>query len=362
MVTQRKTSHFNKIAMTRFFLSASILYFSISCSDNKPEQNNAPAEYTRPGYTQFETDIETPQMQLVDIAQEAGIDFVHTTGAFGKKWMPETMGSGGGFLDYNSDGLPDIFLVNGMAWRSSSSSSSRGRATQGLYENLGNGMFRDVTKAAGLDFSIYGMGCTFGDYDGDGDVDIYVTAVGANKLLRNDDGVIQEVTAAMGVTGNNPAKGAMPAWSTSATWLDYDRDGWLDLFVCNYVKWTPETDIFTTLDGKNKSYATPEQYQGETCRLYRNIGGRRFEDVTAKTGVLNENGKSLGVAVADFNDDGWPDIVVANDTQPNFLYMNNGNGTFKDIGLQAGIAYDEIGRARAGMGIDIADLANNGNL
>jgi hypothetical protein len=144
--------------------------------------------------------------------------------------------------------------------------------------------------------------------------------------------------------------------------VDVDRDGRLDLFVCNYVKWTPETDLFTTLDGKNKSYATPQQYQGESCRLYRNVDGRRFEDSTKKAGVLNHEGKSLGVAIADFNDDGWLDIVVANDTQPNFLYRNNGDGTFTDVALQAGVGYDEDGRARAGMGVDIADIRNQGRL
>ncbi|MCG8606806.1 CRTAC1 family protein, partial [bacterium] len=165
-----------------------------------------------------------------------------------------------------------------------------------------------------------------------------------------------------GVDGNSPRGKALPAWSTGAAWVDIDLDGWLDLFVCNYVKWTPETDLFTTLDGKTKSYATPEQYQGETCRLYRNLGGKRFEDITEKAGVHNPHGKSLGIAVSDFDADGWPDLFVANDTQPNFLYINNRNGTFTDIALRAGVAYDEFGRARAGMGVDVADIKNQGSL
>jgi hypothetical protein len=206
------------------------------------------------------------------------------------------------------------------------------------------------------------MGCAFGDYDSDGDPDVYLTAVGDNKLLRNDGGRFFDVTTEAGVTGNSSRAGDSPAWSTGAAWVDVDRDGRLDLFVCSYVKWTPETDLFTTLDGKNKSYATPEQYQGETCRLYRNLDGRRFKEVTESSGVFNPEGKSLGVAVADFNDDGWPDLVVANDTQPNFLYLNDGDGTFTNVALQAGVAYDEVGRARAGMGIDVADFANNGKL
>lgn len=346
--------------MIRITLFLLIILFTFSCSQNEPVPQITPEAYTKPAYTDISNDVDETQIKLVDIARQTGIDFVHETGAFGEKWMPETMGSGGGFLDYNSDGWPDILLVNSMAWPGRS--SSIGRAKQALYKNLGNGKFQEVTKSAGLDFSIYGMGCTFGDFDSDGDADIYLTAVGANKLLRNDNGVFADVTAAMAVSGNNPAKGETPAWSTGAAWLDYDRDGWLDLFVCNYVKWTPETDIFTTFDGKNKSYATPEQYQGETCRLYRNLNGQRFEDVTAKAGILNDEGKSLGAAIADFNDDGWPDLVVANDTQPNFLYMNNADGTYSDVGLQAGIAYDEVGRARAGMGIDITDVSNSGHL
>ncbi|TDI92529.1 MAG: CRTAC1 family protein [Caldithrix sp.] len=332
----------------------------IACKKNENQAEQKPPEYTKPGYTITESNsIHTP-IQFIDITEDAGLDFIHQTGAFGKKWMPETMGSGGGFLDYNNDGLPDIFLVNSSEWPGHE--TNKKQHTPKLYRNLGNGQFRDVTIQAGLGFSIYGMGCTFADYDSDGDLDIYLTAVGDNKLLRNDEGKFTDVTAQAGVFGNSDEPDQTPAWSTSAAWVDVDRDGRLDLFVCNYVKWTPETDLFTTLDGTTKSYSTPEQYEGETCRLYRNINGNRFEDITKKAGVFNPEGKSLGVAIADFNDDGWPDIVVTNDTQPNFLYLNQGNGTFTDIALRAGMAYDEFGRARAGMGLDVADIKNNGNL
>jgi hypothetical protein len=341
------------------FLAATVCCFS-ACSKKKTAAKTEPPPYTQPGYTIMEFDSSQAPIHFTDITPSAGINFIHETGAFGKKWMPETMGSGGGFLDYDNDGWPDIFLVNGTYWPGHE--NDRKSPTPRLYRNLGNGKFKDVTTAAGLDFTIYGMGCAFADYDSDGDCDIYLTAVGNNKLLRNDGGRFADVTAEAGVHGNSERKDSPPAWSTSAAWVDVDRDGRLDLFVCNYVKWTPETDLFTTLDGKNKSYATPQQYQGESCRLYRNVDGRRFEDSTKKAGVLNHEGKSLGVAIADFNDDGWLDIVVANDTQPNFLYRNNGDGTFTDVALQAGVGYDEDGRARAGMGVDIADIRNQGRL
>ena len=332
----------------------------LTCKKDEPKSEAKPPEYTKPRYTITESNSIQTSLHFTDITKEAGIDFIHETGAFGKKWMPETMGSGGGFLDYDNDGLPDIFLVNSSEWPGHE--TNKKQHTPKLYRNLGNGKFRDVTIQAGLGFSVYGMGCAFADYDSDGDLDIYLTAVGDNKLLRNDKGKFTDVTIKAGVTGNSDIPAESAAWSTSAAWVDVDRDGRLDLFVCNYVKWTPETDLFTTLDGTNKSYATPEQYNGETSRLYRNINGNRFEDITKKAGIFNPAGKSLGVAIADFNSDGWPDIVVANDTQPNFLYLNQGNGTFTDIALRAGMAYDEFGRARAGMGLDIADIKNNGNL
>jgi len=330
----------------------------LACQNDKPKSEQKPPEYTKPSYTITETNSSHIPIQFTDITKDAGIDFIHETGAFGKKWMPETMGSGGGFLDYDNDGLPDIFLVNSSEWPGHE--TNKKQHTPKLYRNLGNGKFRDVTIQAGLDFSIYGMGCAFADYDSDGDLDIYLTAVGDNKLLRNDKGKFTDVTATAGVFGNSENPNDPPAWSTSTAWVDVDRDGRIDLFVCNYVKWTPETDLFTTLDGTTKSYATPSQYQGETCRLYRNIDGHRFKDVTKSAGVLNAEGKSLGVAIADFNSDNWPDIFVANDTQANFLYQNNGAGTFTDIGIRAGVGIDEYARARAGMGVDIEDIRNDG--
>ncbi len=300
------------------------------------------------------------KLRLTDVTLSAGIDFVHQTGAFGEKRMPETMGSGGGFLDFDGDGWLDILLVSGSEWPGHATSGVR--AMSRLYRNLGNGRFADVTEDAGLAFSSYGMGVSFADYDDDGDTDIYLTAVGPNRLLRNDAGKFTDVTQYAGVSGNTAASAESPSWSTAAAWLDYDGDGWIDLFVCNYVRWTPATDLFTTLDGRNKSYATPEHYDGDSCILYRNLDGQRFADKTVAAGLDNPNGKSLGVAVDDINGDGWVDLVVANDTERNFLYLNNRDGTFRDAAIEAGIGYDEFGRARAGMGVDVADVLGGGAL
>ncbi len=341
----------------RFLIFGMALLTLMNCGKKEAPQENLDFTKEDPSFTgDRSTNVETP-IKFTDITEQAGIDFTHITGAFGKKWMPETIGSGGGFFDYNNDGLLDIFLVNSNYWSDHEHDSSI--PTSKLYRNSGDGKFEDVSEEAGINFSIYGMGSTFADFDADGDMDIYITAVGNNVLLRNDNGRFQDITRQAKVSGNSPEIHAFPAWSTSAAWVDVDRDGWLDLFVANYVKWTPETDIYTTRDGKTKSYATPDVYEGETCRLYKNIQGKYFEDITNSSGVLNHEGKSLGVAIADFNQDNWPDIVVSNDTQPNFLYMNNGDGTFTNKAIIAGVGYDENGRARAGMGIDVADVENN---
>lgn len=345
----------------RFFTLPVFVLILLSCG--KKETKQEPLEFTRevPSYTGDRSSTIQAPIKMTDITQDAGIQFSHVTGAFGQKWMPETIGSGGGFFDYDNDGWLDIFLVNSKEWDGHPDSYRDGKrkATSKLYRNLGNGTFQDVSEKAGITFSIYGMGCYFADYDADGDMDIYITAVGDNLLLRNDHGKFTDVTKQSHVSGNDTRPDAIPAWSTGAAWIDVDRDGWLDLFVANYVKWTPQTDIYVTRDGKNKSYATPDVYKGESCRLYRNVKGKYFEDITEKAGVLNHEGKSLSVAVADFNDDNWPDIAISNDTQPNFLYINNGDGTFSNQAIVAGIGYDENGRARAGMGIDVADIGNN---
>ena len=198
------------------------------------------------------------------------------------------------------------------------------------------------------------MGVAVGDYNNDGFPDILVTCVGQNRLFRNTGrGTFVDVTNASGLSKRE-------GFSTSALWFDYDRDGLLDLFVCNYVKWSPEHDVFCSLDGKHKSYCTPEAYRGETCWLFRNRGNGTFEDVTAASGIFDSSSKSLGVALLDADQDGWPDLLVANDTQPNKLYRNQRNGTFKDAAVEVGLAFSNEGKARAGMGVDVADFENSG--
>ena len=288
--------------------------------------------------------------RLTDVTRAAGIDFRHNSAAFGNKYLPETMGPGCAFLDYDGDGWLDILLANGCDWPG----HQRQHTTLRLYRNNRNGTFTDVTAAAGLAVEMYAMGFAVADYDNDGFPDIFVTAVGQNRLFRNTGrGHFVDVTARAGLAGRS-------AFSTSAMWFDYDRDGHLDLFVCNYVQWSPQHDVFCSVDGKNKSYCTPEAYRGSTCWLFRNRCDGTFEDVTAKSGIFDTSSKSLGVALIDCDRDGWPDLIVANDTQPNKLYRNLRNGTFEEIGVRSGISFSEDGRARAGMGIDAADFDNSG--
>jgi hypothetical protein len=287
-------------------------------------------------------------VHYVEITHPAGIDFVHNTGAFGKKYLPETMGAGCAFIDYDNDGRPDILLVNGADFPGHKTR----RTTMKLYHNNGNGTFTDVTAKAGLDVEMYGMGVAVGDYDNDGWDDLYVTGLGEARLFHNEHGHFRDVTAAAGV--NNTGFGA------SAAWVDYDRDGKLDLFVTNYVQWSVQKDLYCALDGRHKSYCTPEAYKGDTCRLFHNLGNGRFEDVTRKAGIYDPTSKSLGVAVVDYDRDGWPDLAVANDTERNKLYHNNRDGTFSEQGVQAGIAFSEDGIARGAMGIDAVDFDRSG--
>jgi enediyne biosynthesis protein E4 len=289
--------------------------------------------------------------RLTDVTASAGIRFRHHSGAFGGKFLPETLGSGCAFLDYDADGWQDILFVNGTDWPGHHAA----RTTLQLYRNNRNGTFTDVTHVAGLDApDIYGMGVAVGDYNNDGFPDILVTCVGQNHLFRNTGkGTFIDVTKSCGL-------GNRQAFSTSALWFDYDRDGRLDLFVCNYVKWSAEHDVFCSLDGKHKSYCTPEAYRGQTCWLFHNRGDGTFEDVTATSGIFDSSSKSLGVALLDYDQDGWPDLIVANDTQPNKLYRNNRNGTFKEVAVDAGVAFSTDGKARAGMGVDAADFMNSG--
>ena len=287
-----------------------------------------------------------------DVSAQAGIRFVHNNGAFGKKYLPETMGPGCAFIDYDNDGYPDILLVNGADWPAH---PKMGPTTPKLYHNNHDGTFSDVTRKAGLAISLYGLGVAVGDYDNDGFDDIFITALGQSHLFHNNgNGTFSDVTKSAGLWG--PSE-----FSTSAAWVDYDRDGKLDLVVSNYVQWSIADDLFCTLDGRHKSYCTPESYKGTSARLWHNLGKGKFEDATEKSGLKDSTSKSLGIAILDYNDDGWPDVLIANDTQPNKLYLNKHDGTFEERGVAAGIAFSEDGVARAGMGVDAADYDHSGH-
>jgi len=288
-------------------------------------------------------------IEFVDVTAQAGIHFKHNSGAFGKKYLPETMGSGVCFLDYDNDGWQDIFFVNSMDWPE----HKTGKSYPALYHNNHDGTFTDVTREAGLAIENYGLGCAVGDYDNDGFEDLYLTTVGSNHLFHNlGNGKFVDVTAKAGV--------ASPGFSASAVWFDYDNDGKLDLFVTHYIEWSVEKDQYCSLDNKNKSYCTPQTYKGESSRLYHNKGNGVFEDVTKRAGLLDPSSKALGVALLDYDNDGWMDLFVTNDTEPNKLYHNNHDGTFTDVGVNVGVAFSDSGRVRAGMGTDAADIDGSG--
>ena len=289
-------------------------------------------------------------IEFRDMTKQAGILFKHNSGAFGKKYLPETMGSGVCVLDYDNDGWQDILFVNSMDWPGHKGGA---KSYPALYHNNKDGTFTDVTREAGLAMESYGLGCAVADYDNDGFEDIYITTVGSNHLFHNlGNGKFADVTVKAGV--------ADPGFSTSAVWFDYDNDGKLDLFVTHYIDWSIAKDQYCTLDNKNKSYCTPQTYKGESSTLFHNRGDGTFENVTKRAGLYDPTGKSLGVAMLDYDNDGWMDLFVANDTEPNKLYHNNHNGTFTDVAVQVGVAFSESGRVRAGMGVDAGDYDGSG--
>lgn len=295
---------------------------------------------------------DTLGIAFTEVTWEAGLgDFRHDNGARGNMWFPEQMGSGGGFVDYDADGWLDIILVGGGVL-----SDARERQVQGLwlYKNNGDGTFSHRTDEAGLgEVTAYGIGVAAADYDNDGDQDIYFTTIGKNELFRNEGGLFERVGDEAGVTG--PSE-----WSSSAIFLDADRDGWLDLYVGNYAVWSPEMDIFCSGDGVNKAYCPPEMYEGLPSRFYHNNGDGTFTDKTSAADFTPAPGKSLGMAEFDFNEDGWPDFVVANDGEGDLYYENDGDGTFSERGTVTGMAYGDHGQARAGMGIDVGVVDPSG--
>lgn len=306
--------------------------------------------------------LQLPKVPFEDITQTAGINFKHESGAYGDKLLPETMGGGCAFFDYDNDGDQDLLMVNSQRWAWDMRQVTE-PATHKFYRNDA-GQFADISEESGLGISQYGMGVAVGDYDNDGNVDVFISGVGASRLFRNTgDKKFVDVTESAGVQGD-PNQ-----WTTGCGWFDYDNDGDLDLFVLNYVKWTKEFDLaqkFQLLGGDERAYGRPQPFEGTFPYLYRNDGKGKFTDVAESAGlhVKNANtgvpaGKSLGLAFADLDSDGWLDVIVANDTVQNFLFHNQRNGKFKEIGVESGIAFDMSGAARGAMGIDVAHFRNN---
>lgn len=307
------------------------------------------ADSRKPGLVVEE--VASPVPLFTEVTSEAGLaNFSHERGAFGMKWMPETFSSGGGFIDYDSDGWSDVLLVGGGVWPGK---EPQVPALQ-LYRNNHDGTFTRVTEEVGLGtVYAYGFGIAAADYDNDGDQDIFLSTIAENLLFRNEGGFFIE-------TGREAGIADQAVWSTASLFFDADRDGWLDLYVGNYVPWTPETDRWCTSDGETKDYCTPHQYEGIPGRFYRNNRDGTFREWTRQAGLDDSPGKTLGAAELDFNNDGWSDIIVANDTQRNLLYQNNGDGTFRELGMESGLAFDSNGRTRAGMGVDAGVVDRTG--
>ncbi|HET6567994.1 MAG TPA: CRTAC1 family protein, partial [Rhodothermales bacterium] len=293
-------------------------------------------------------------VMFTDVTAAAGLaSFRNVNGAFGKKWYPEQMGSGGGFIDYDGDGWEDLILLGGGNWNEDPAEKPR---AVWLFRNDHDGTFTDVTAEAGLSGIVtYSIGVSAADYDNDGDQDFYLTTLTRNMLFRNDGGVFTEVGEKTGVTDGS-------IWSSSAMFFDADRDGHLDLYVANYVDWTPQTDIFCPTGGTVKVYCAPNAYTGVQSRFFRNDGDGTFTERTEQAGFSPAIGKSLGVTEMDFNHDGWPDLAVSNDGEGDLLYQNRGNGTFEEIGVPVGFAFSEHGEARAGMGIDSGIIDSTGQV
>ena len=330
--------------MTRFhYLILIFILLLFSCNNRKSTEKDS--------FIKNKSEFEN--IEFSDVTMKAGLGgFSHDNGSFGKMWFPEQMGSGGGFIDYNSDGWLDILLIGGGAWKGY---TKRDINTLWLYKNNKDGTFSNVTEQSGLGkIEAYGLGIVAADYDNDGDEDVFLTTLNRNILLNNKGGYFVNVSNASGL-------GNTIEWSSSAIFFDADKDGWLDLYVGNYAIWSPLSDLWCSLDSKTKVYCPPEMYTGLPSKFYHNNGDGTFSDYTTKAGFLPAPGKSLGVALMDYNNDGWLDLAVANDGERDLLYKNNPGGVFDEIGTELGMAYGENGEARAGMGIDAGVVDSSGN-
>jgi hypothetical protein len=294
-------------------------------------------------------------VQFVDVARSSGIGFTHANGMSAEKYLIETMGSGCGWIDYDQNGLFDLYLVNGAA---TARFKPKQALRSALYRNNGDGSFTDVTEKAGVAAEgLFGMGMAVGDYDNDGYPDLFVAGYGKSILFHNNgNGTFTDVTARAGVAN-------LGKWASSAAWFDYDNDGRLDLVVANYLDWTPETNYYCGAQGPGmRSYCHPDDYHGQAPTLYHNNGDGTFTDVSKASGLAAQPANGLGVVTFDYDDDGWQDIFIANDSQPNSLFRNNRDGTFRQVGYEAGVAVSEDGNSEAGMGVDAADMSGSGRL
>jgi tetratricopeptide (TPR) repeat protein len=337
-----------------------------ACNDSQPPQESKKPAAQVPAVTP----PAPPALQFTDVTATAGVAFRHEAGATGKKWYPETIGAGGGFFDYDGDGWLDMLLVNGrqwpgegapLSWRPSADAVAGERQepepTMRLYRNRGDGTFADVTQRTGLAIPLYGMGMAAADYDNNGTQDLVITGYQETRLLRNaGNGTFIDITPQAGI--------AQGSWSTAAAFVDVDRDGWLDLVIGSYVDWEPgkEVNLDCTYGTPAKDYCAVKYFPGQGLKLYHNLGDGRFEDISTQAGMVAPEARVLGITIVDYNDDGWPDILVANDLTPTLLFVNQGNGTFHERGAQTGLVLDEGGAAYAGMGIDAASINNDAEL
>jgi hypothetical protein len=344
-------------------ITAAVIGGMIYAKRTKPKAAPQMTQITAPTAAATKA-AEIPKVKFTEVTTAAGITFTHFNSASPEKLLPETMGAGVAFFDFDNDGDQDLLFINGAPWAWSRNVGAL--PTLKLYANDGTGKFSDITSGSGLDVSVMGMGVAMGDYDNDGLTDVFVTCVGANRLFKNlGGGKFADATATAGVGGD------VLQWSTATCFFDYDNDGRLDLFVGNYVKWSREIDaqVGYKIDGKTRAYGQPMNFEGTFPRLYHNEGGGKFSDVSVASGVQVKNSalgvpssKTLGVVPVDLDQDGFIDLVVANDTTPNLVLHNQKNGTFKDIGSSSGIAFDAYGNARGAMGIDAAHYRNDAAL
>jgi hypothetical protein len=340
-----------------------VLITAIVLIARRPAEQTAPTEVTIAPPQQVEIQATPPQVRFTDITEASGIDFVHENGATGDKLLPETMGGGVAFIDFDNDGDQDLLFANGTGWPWDGPDKKR-MGTPRLYRNEGEGRFSDVTTAAGLDVEMYGMGLAIGDVDGNGFVDVFFANVGKNMLMLNNNGQFSDATERSGVAGLDSD------WSTCAAMVDIDNDGDLDLFVGNYVKWSRAIDfeVDYKLVGVGRSYGPPMNFEGTYSFLYRNEGST-FVDISDAAGIKVSNpatgapmGKALGIAPIDIDLDGYMDLVIANDTVQNFFFHNQQDGTFVEAAEEYGLAFDRNGHATGAMGIDAGHYRNDDEL